>query len=221
MRGYRQVGILVAALAILAVLALLSGCTSKCRPESTVQEKPVTQTVELYADEPYNETETRVVGQKCIDRVYSEMNNSRFNISMAPKEWLGDETIGASGRVRRVVTVFNALDETDAVYLDKIYLYNGTEIRRSTNPMMFLVEPKSTRTLYFMWDTQYDPLKDVQAAFTNNTENLGFETTTARLCINQTEKYNVTKYRKVVVGTEEEITGYDKTVRVKLDRNCK
>ena len=86
--------------------------------------------------------------------------------------------------------------------------------------MMFLVDPKSSRTLYVMWDTQYDPLKDVTVVFTNNTEYLGVETTTMRMCINQTEKYNVTKYNKVKTGTTEEVQGYDNVVKVKLKKKC-
>ncbi len=217
MRGFRHASILAA---VMLIFLLLYGCTDNCAPEKYVDERVVTQTTDLYADEPYTVTEIRVVGQKCIERHYSDMNDSRFNLSIGPREWIGDAVKGASGKVRRVVTVFNALDEIDAVYLDKVYKYNGTETKRSRTPMMFLVDPKSTRKLFFLWDTQYDPLKDITAEFTNNTEQIGFKTQVVKMCINQTEKYNVTKYRKVVSGTQEKIIGTDKVVKVKLKRGC-
>ncbi|MBI5880837.1 hypothetical protein HZB90_01775, partial [archaeon] len=137
------------------------------------------------------------------------------------KEWIKQPPIvNETNYLRRVVTIFNGRDEVDAVYLDKIYLYDGNETKRSKTPMMFLVEPKESRTLYVMWDTQYDPLKDVTVGFTNNTEYLGVETTTMRMCINETEKYNTTKYKKVKTGTTEEVQGYDNVVKVKLKKKC-
>jgi hypothetical protein len=218
MRWFRQVGILVA---IALIALLLSGCAGNCAPEKTYEKRPITQRIELFSEEPYVEQETRVTGQKCIERTYSELNDSRFNISIGEKEWLKKPpVVNETNYVRRIATIFNGLDETDAIYLDKIYLYNGTETKRSKTPMMFLVEPKASRTLYVMWDTQYDPLKDVTVGFTNNTGELGFETTTMRMCINETERYNVTKYRKVKTGTTEEVQGYDNVVRVKLKKKC-
>jgi|GEM_PF-6010893 len=220
MRGFRRVEILVLLLCIVALMTV-AGCTKTCPPEKTYEKREMTKTVEMYAEEPYTTQETKVTGQKCIERHYSEMNDSRFNISIDEKEWLGQPPIpGQTNYVRRVVNVFNGRDEVDAVYLDKIYLYNSTEVKRSKTPMMFLVDPKSTRTLYVMWDTQYDPLKDVTVDFTNNTEYLGFETTIMRMCYNETESYNVTKHRQVVTGTTEEVTGYDNVVKVKLKKKC-
>ena len=163
--------------------------------------------------------ETRVVGEECIERHYSTLNDSKFNLSVGEAEWLKQPpVVGETNYVRRVATIFNGLDEVDTVWLDKIYLYNGTETKRSKHPMMYLVDPKSTRTLYVMWDTQYDPLKDVTIDFTNNTEQTGVETTVFRLCVNQTETVNVTKHRKVLTGSTEEVVGYDEVVRVKLPR---
>lgn len=210
----------VAVLAILLFLvATVCGCSAPRELKRSVEQRPIVEQVNLYADEPYIVQESRVVGQNCIERHYSELNNSRFNISIGEKEWLIQPPIeGQTNYLRRVVTVFNALDEVDTVWLDKIYLYNGTETKRSRHPMKFLVEPRSTRTLYVMWDTQYDPLKDVVVGFTNNTEETGFETTVMRMCINKTETVNVTKYKKVISGTEDKIVGYDNYVKVKLDR---
>ncbi|MBN1544071.1 hypothetical protein JW898_01260 [Candidatus Woesearchaeota archaeon] len=220
MRGFRRVEILVLLLCIAALLTL-SGCTNSCPPEKTYEKREIKNTVQLYSEEPYISEETRVTGQKCVERHYSEMNDSRFNMSIAEKEWLRQPPVpGETNNLRRIVTVFNGRDEVDAVYLDKIYLYDGQETKRSKTPMMFLVEPKSTRTLYVMWDTQYDPLKDVTVDYTNNTEMLGFETTIMRMCYNETEKVNVTKYRKVAAGTTEEVTGYDSFVKVKLRKKC-
>jgi hypothetical protein len=219
MRGYRHVWFLV--VFILIIGTALSGCSSKCAPDKTYEKRANVQTVEKYADEPYTVSETKVVGEKCIERHYSEMNDSRFNLSIGDIEWLKQPPVeGETNYLRRVVVVHNARNETDAVYLDKIYLYNGTETKRSKTPMMFLVEPKTSRTLYFMWDTQYDKLKDLTADFTNNTEQLGFTKKIMRMCYNETEKVNLTKYRKVVTGTSEEVTGYDDVVRVKLKKDC-
>jgi hypothetical protein len=218
MRGFRQVGILVA---LVLIILIVAGCSNKCAPTKTYEKRPVTNTVELFSEEPYTVQETRVTGQKCIERDYSEMNNSRFNISIEEKEWLRQPPVmNETNNLRRIVTIFNGLDEIDAVYLDKVYLYDGNETKRSKTPMMFLVDPKSSRTLYVMWDTQYDPLKDVTVEFTNNTAYLGFETTTMRMCINETEKYNTTEYRKIKTGTTEEVQGYNNVVKVKLNKKC-
>jgi hypothetical protein len=220
MRGFRHAWILAIVLLIILILTV-TGCSKTCAPESTREERPITRTVEIYAEEPYTVQENKVVEEKCIERHYSDMNDSKFSLSIGEKEWIGKPLIvGQTNYLRRIVTVFNGRDEVDAVYLDKIYLYDGEETKRSEHPMMFLVEPKSTRKLFVMWDTQYDPLKDVTIDFTNNTEELGFTTDIMRLCYNQTEQVNVTKYRKVVTGTEEEITGYDSVVKVKLKRDC-
>ncbi len=198
----------------------LAGCEKTGMHVKTLEKRPITETVEMYSEEPYTTTETRVVGEKCIERHYSDMNDSKFNLSIGEKEWLTQPPVpGQTNYVRRVVNIHNGREEVDAIYLDKIYLYDGEETRRSKHPMMFLVEPQSTRTLYVMWDTQYDPLKDVTVDFTNNTEETGYETKVFRLCINQTEKVNVTKYRKVVSGTTEEVTGYEEVLRVELPRN--
>ncbi|MBW2971476.1 hypothetical protein KY359_00425 [Candidatus Woesearchaeota archaeon] len=219
MRGFRRVDILVVVLLTALALAACSGCAEKKPIVTKLDKRPITQTVEIYAEEPYTVQESRVTGQKCIERHYSEMNDSRFNMSIAEKEWVRQPPVpGETNNLRRIVTIFNARDEVDAVYLDKIYLYDGKETKRSKTPMMFLVDPKSTRTLYVMWDTQYDPLKDVTVDYTNNTEVLGFETTIMRMCYNETEDFNVTKYRKVVTGTTEEVVGYDEVVRVKLPK---
>jgi hypothetical protein len=219
MRGFRQVGVL--AIVLFVVILIVSGCSSGPRGLKTSQEsRPLVETVDVFADEPYTVQEKRVVGENCIERKYSEMNDSRFRISMDETEWIDNPPVlGESNDVRRVVTIFNERDEIDAVYLDKVYVYNGTEIRRSKHPMMFLVDPKSSRKLYFVWHTQYDPLKDVQAAFTNNTEELGFTTRIMRMCVNETETVNVTKTKKVLVGTEEEVVGYDNYVKVELERH--
>ncbi|MBW2996877.1 hypothetical protein KY349_00895 [Candidatus Woesearchaeota archaeon] len=197
----------------------MAGCSAPRELKRSVEQRPVVEKVELYADEPYIVQESRVVGQNCVERHYSEINNSRFNVSFGEKEWLMQPPVdGQTNYLRRVVTVFNALNEIDTIYLDKVYLYNGTETKRSRHPMKFLVDPRSTRTLYVMWDTQYDPLKDVVVDFTNNTEETGFETRIMRLCVNETSTVNITKYKKVVTGTEEKVIGYDNYVKVKLDR---
>jgi hypothetical protein len=221
MRGFRQAGIL-AVMLMLATL-LIAGCGNKCLPSKSYEQRPLIETVELYSDEPYTVEEIRVVGQKCVEKDYSEFSKSQemFKLSMSNKEWIGKPTIpGQTNQVRRIATIFNGGDELDAVYLDKIYLYNGTETKRSKHPMMFLVDPKTSRNLYVVWDTQFDPLKDVTMDFTNNSAELGVETTTMRLCYNETEKYNTTKYRKVLTGTKEELNGYDNVVKVKLNRKC-
>lgn len=217
MGGFRHVAIL--AILFFLVAGLLTGCSAPRELKRSVEQRPVVEQVELYGEVPYTVQESRVVGQNCVERHYSELNNSRFNVSFGEKEWLMQPPVeGQTNYLRRVVTVFNALDEIDTIYLDKIYLYNGTETKRSKHPMKFLVEPRSTRTLYVMWDTQYDPLKDVVVGFTNNTEETGFETSIMRLCVNETETVNITKYQKVVTGTEEKVIGYDNYVKVKLDR---
>jgi hypothetical protein len=218
MRGFRQVGILAIVLLIILII-LISGCSEKGKLVKTYERRPVTEKIDLYAEEPYTVSETKVIGQDCIERHHSELNDSRFNMSIGDKEWLGQPPVlGESNHLRRIVTIFNGIDEIDAIYLDKIYLYDGVETKRSRTPMMFLVDPLSTRTLYVLWDTQYDPLKDVTVEFTNNTEQLGYRTSIQRLCVNQTEDVDVTKYKKVVTGTTEEVTGYDEVVRVKLPR---
>ena len=97
-----------------------------------------------------------------------------------------------------------------------MYYFKGEETKRSRNPMMFLVEPKSTRRLYVMWDTQYHPGKDVKIEFTNKTEELGFKTTIMRLCFNETETVDITKYKKVQVGEEEIVEGVEEVKRVLL-----
>jgi hypothetical protein len=221
MRGFRRV--VCAVVALLLIALILTGCagTKTCKPEKVYEKKPIMQTFETYAEEPYTEEQTKSVGQKCVERHYSELNESKFSLSVGEPEWLGQPPVlGESNNIRRIVTIFNARDEIDIVYLDKIYLYNGTETKRSKTPMKFMIDPKSSRTLYVLWDTQYDPLKDVTLDFTNNTELLGFETTIMKMCVNETEKVNVTKYRKVVASSSEEIVGYDSTVKVKLPRKC-
>jgi hypothetical protein len=221
MRGSRQAGI-AAVMLILAAL-LIAGCSNKCAPSKTSEQRPITETVELYDDVPYVVEDIRITGQKCIEKDYSEFGKSQenFKLSMSNKEWIGKPTIpNQTNQVRRIATIFNSGDEIDSVYLDKIYVYNGTEIRRSKHPMMFMVDPKASRNLYVVWDTQFDILKDVTMDFTNNSAELGVETTTMRLCYNETEKFNTTKYKKVMTGTKEEIKGYDNVVKVKLNKDC-
>lgn len=217
MRGFRQVGILAIA-AMLVLIIVLTGCEKTGMSVSTVERRPIVDTVELYGEEPYTVTETLVVGEKCVERHTSELNDSRFNLSIDDAEWIGEKIPGETNYLRRKVHIYNGLDEIDTVWLDKIYLYDGTETKRSRTPMKFLVDPKSVRTLYVMWNTQYDPLKDVTVDFTNNTEYAGYETHVFRLCVNETEKVNTTEYRKIVTGTAEEVVGYDEVVRVKLPR---
>lgn len=221
MRGFRHEGILAVALLIATLtLQCISGCSTGPRIVQTSQESvPLVETVDVYAEQPYTVQEKRVVGEECIERHYSELNDSRFRISMSDPEWIGEPVPGESNHLRRVVKVHNERDELDAVYLDKVYLYDGEEIKRSENPMMFLVDPKSSITLFFVWHTQYDPLKDVQAAFTNKTEQLGFTTRIMRVCYNQTETVNITKTRKVLVGTEDKVVGHDNYVKVELERS--
>jgi hypothetical protein len=224
MRGFRQEAILAIAVIIILMLSL-SGCTKTCTPEKAYEKRPITTSVETFSEEPYTVTETKVIGEKCIERNYSEeegeISDSRFNISIGPKEWVGKPTIpGETNYLRRVVKIYNGLDKIDQTYIDKIYLYNGTETFRSKNPMMFMVDPKSTRTLYVMWNTQYDPLKDVTVDFTNNTERTGKTITTMRMCYNETEKVNTTQYKKISTGSVEQVKGYNDVVKVKLKRNC-
>jgi hypothetical protein len=225
MRGFRQEGILVAMLttALIIAMLMLSGCGGSCPPTKSYEQRPITDTVELYSEEPYTVEEIKVVGEKCIEKEYGEFSTSQanFKLSMSNKEWIGKPTIpNQTNQVRRIATIFNGGDELDSVYLDKIYLYNGTEIKRSKHPMMFRVDPQTSRNLYVVWDTQFDPLKDITMDFTNNSAELGVETTTMRLCYNETEKYNTTKYKKVLTGTKEELKGYDNVVKVKLNRKC-
>lgn len=218
MRGFRQVGILAVVLIVVSII-FLTGCEKTGMSVSTVEQRPITETIELYGEEPYTVTETRVVGQKCVERHTSKMNDSRFNISIDDAEWIGQPpVIGETNYVRRQVHIYNGLDEIDTIWLDKIYLYDGVETKRSKNPMKFLVDPKSVRTLYVMWDTQYDPLKDVTVDFTNNTEATGYVVNVFKLCINETEKVEKTEYRQIVTGTTEEVTGYDEVLKVKLPR---
>jgi hypothetical protein len=202
------------------LLTVLSGCSAPTgNAVKTVRQIPVTNTVELYSDEAYTVTESKVVGRNCIERVWSEVNDSRFNISIGEKEWLGQPpVVGETNYVRRVVQIYNGKNEIDTIWLDKIYLYDGKETRRSKNPMMFLIDPKSTRTLYVMWDTQYDPLKDITIDFTNQTEELGFETRTSRVCYDEKQDFNTTKYRKVKTGEKEEVVEYNEVVRVTLPK---
>ena len=214
---FRRVGVL--AIVFFIACLILTGCSGKPRTlEKSFEQVPITETRDVYADEQYTVQENQVVGEKCIERHYSELNNSRFNISIGEKEWLGEPIVGETNYVRRIVTVFNGLDEIDTIYLDKVYLYDKEETKRSKNPMKFLVDPKSTRKLYVMWNTQYDPLKDITIDLTNNTEQIGITTNIMRMCYNETEAINVTKTRKVVVGQEEEVVGYDNYVKVKLER---
>ncbi|MFH1063787.1 MAG: hypothetical protein V1729_01765 [Candidatus Woesearchaeota archaeon] len=203
-------------------MILIAGCGSNsCGPEKVYEKRAITKTVEKYIDEQYVVQENKVIGEKCVEQHYSEMNNSRFSISVEEPEWVSKPLIpGETNYLRRVINIFNSLDEIDAIYLDKIYLYNQTETKRSKTPLMFLVDPKSIRTLYVMWNTQYDPLKDVTVDVTNNTEAIGFETRIMRICYNETEQVNVTKYKRVLDDTEEQITGYDDVVKVKLNRKC-
>ena len=217
MGGFRHVSVL--AILLIIAFALISGCDeSQKKLEVSNEQREITQTKNIYAEEQYTVQENRIIGEKCIERHYSELNNSRFRLSHSEPDWVGEPIMGESNYLRRVATVFNALDEIKMIYVDKIYLYNGTEIKRSKNPMKFMVDPKSTRTLYVVWNTQYDPLKDVMLDFTNKTEQLGFETSIMRMCYNETENFNVTKTREILIGTEEEVIGYDKFVKVKLER---
>ncbi len=217
----RQVGKIVLVLTIVSLL-ILTGCgTDNCDPDKSYEQIPQIKTVELYEDQPYTTQEYEVVGKKCLSRDYSELNNSRFSVSLGPPEWLTQPpVVGQTNYLRRVVKVYNAINEIDTIYLDKIYLYDGEETKRSRHALKFLVEPKSVRTLYVMWDTQYDPLKDVVVDFSNNTAELGFETSTMQLCINETKAINVTKYNKVKTGEKVETEGYRDLIRVKLKREC-
>jgi hypothetical protein len=220
--GVRQYSIL-AVLAILSILLVLSGCggvTGNCVKEIVVDERPIINTIELYADEPYTVQETRVVGEKCIEKHYSEMNDSQFTITHGDKEWVEEPaTWGETNHLRRIAKIYNGRDEIDAVYVDKVYFFKGEETKRSRHAMMFLIEPKTTRELYVMWDTQYHPDKDIKLEFTNHTDELGFETTVMKMCYNETEKVNVTEYRKVKTGETEQVEGYETVKRVVLD--CK
>lgn len=222
--GVRQYSALTGVALIIAfiLLVVVSGCSSGITGSAVrdvvVEKRPIVNTIETYSDEPYTVQETRVVGEKCIERHYSELNDSKFTITNEDPEWLEQPaTWGKTNYLRREVKVHNGLDEIDAIYLDKVYYFKGEETKRSRRAMMFLVEPKSTRTLYAMWDTQYHPDKDVRLEFTNKTEQLGFETTIMKMCYNETEKVNVTKYRKVLTGQVEEVQGYEEVKRVMLN----
>lgn len=222
MRGFRysSISVSLAAVVLFLIFVLISGCAGeKGSPVKTVEHREITETTDIYQDEPYTVQETRVVGENCIERHYSELNDSRFNISIGDPEWLGDKIFGETDYVRRIVQIYNARDEVDTIYLDKIYLYDGLETKRAKHPMMFLIDPKSTRTLYVMWDTQYDPKKDVSIDISNNTAELGFETHVMRICYDETETVNVTKYRKVKTGEQEQVVEYQEYTRVKLPSN--
>ncbi len=79
MRGFRHVMVLVGVLFIILIL-ILTGCSqSGVRLKTTVDKRPITRTIELYAEEPYTVQENRIVAENCIERHYSEMNDSRFN----------------------------------------------------------------------------------------------------------------------------------------------
>jgi hypothetical protein len=207
---------------VLLLLASLTACSGSCPPTSSksYETRDITEKVDIYADEPYITQETRTIGKKCIERNFTELDDSRFNISISPAEWLDPPVPGLTNNIRRTIIIFNPRDVVDAIYLDKVYLYGGVETKRSKTPLMFLVDPKASRTLYVMWDTQYDPLKDVTVALTNNTEYLGLQTTTLSFCYNETEKFNITKHEKVFKGSREELKGQEKIVKVKLNRNC-
>lgn len=207
---------------VLLILTSLTACSNSCPPTSSksYETRALTETVDIYADEPYIVQEIRTTGKKCIERNFTELDDSRFNISISPAEWLDLPIPGLTNHIRRTITIFNPRGMVDAIYLDKVYLYGGVETKRSKTPLMFLVDPKASRTLYVMWDTQYDTLKDITVALTNNTEYLGLPTTTLSFCYNETEKFNVTKYKKVFKESREELKGQEKIVKVKLNRNC-
>jgi hypothetical protein len=212
---------LVSILLILTTMLLaITGCgspTGNGIKEIRTIERPISNTIELYEDRPYDVQETQVVGEDCIERHYSELNNSKLTIIHEEKEWVRQPPVpGETNNLRRVALIHNGLDEIDAIYLDKIWLYDGKETKRSKHPLMFLIDPQSTRKLYVMWDTQYDPLKDTMVVFSNNTEEIGYETRIMRMCINETEEVTVTKYKQEKTGEVEQIEGYDVVTRVDL-----
>jgi len=218
MRGYRQA---ISAVLTVITLLLILGCAQECPYEKSYETRQITETVNVYGEESYIVQETKVIGQKCIEREYNEFSDSVFNVSIEDKEWVSQPPVlGETNYLRRVINVYNALDEIDTVYLDKIYLYNGSETKRSRTPMKFLVEPKSTRKLYFVWNTQYDPLKDVSAEFSESETESDSEEEVFLMCYNETEQVNVTKYRKIIAGTEEKVVGEDSAINVKLNRKC-
>ena len=221
--GVRHTGFLyiAAAFMIIGILLISTGCgkiTGNSVRTVSVEKRPIVNTVEQYEEQPYTEQETRIVGETCIERHYSEMNDSQFTIVHEDKEWVEQPAAwGQSNHLRRVVLIHNARDELDAVYVDKVYYFKGNETKRSRHPMMFMVDPKSTRKLYVMWDTQYHPDKDVKLEFTNHTDELGFDVDIMRMCYNETETVNVTKYKKVLTGIVEEVGGYEDVTRVVLE----
>ncbi|MFC1741180.1 hypothetical protein ACFL3V_01445 [Nanoarchaeota archaeon] len=220
MRGFRHVSSGLVVLALALVLLILSGCGSNsCAPDKSYETREITQTVDVYADESYTVQEERLVGEKCTERNYTVVNSrhNEFNMSLGEQEWVSKPLIkGQTNYLRRIVTIWNPHDTLKSVYVDKVYWYNGSVTKRSRNPMMLLVDPKTSRETIVFWDTQYDPLLDVTLEFANTTR----EIKTERTCVNETEIVDLTKSRKVHSGTQDEVTGYDNIVKVKLKRDC-
>lgn len=204
---------------LLAVVILIAGCAPQnLIKDIEVRRIPLIDTATIFEDQPYTETETKITGQKCIEKEYTPQitDATEFLLSHDAKEWVTEPgVLGETNQLRRVAHIYNGLNVIKTVYVDKVYFYNGTETKRSTNPMKFLIDPKQTRDLFVMWDTQYDPLKDVKLDLTNTTSKV--ETNIIRICYNETEKVDVTKYKKINAGESETIVGYSEIERVNLN----
>ncbi len=220
-------------IALLIVSLTLTGC-GKCtinKEKSTVL-KEIKQVAPRIETQAYTVTEKRTEKKCHTETINPEKNEEieipwgKFLIKLGPKEWLDTPLVeGKTNWIRREMTVYNGYDELKMVYLDKIDYYNGTEVKRSKNPMKLLVEPHSSRIVPLMKDTQYDPLVDIGADFTNNTEKTGMPKntllpTTKEVCEDVVKEEQVEKYRNISKGTKEVVMGYTEMLRVKLTKEC-
>jgi hypothetical protein len=145
---------IIAASFLILITLLMAGCaTYDPIKDIEIRRNPLIETFSITEQQPYTESEIRVVGEECIEREYEPTitDETKFMLSHDPKEWVTEPgVLGETNQVRRVANVYNGLDTVRMVYVNKVYYYNNTIFKVSENPLHFLVEPKTTRNLFVL-----------------------------------------------------------------------
>ena len=204
--------IIMLVIILLFSLTTLSGCGKDCVYENIkyYEKIPLTSMEFDYNLVEYNYT-APVVKTTCNNRIEKYPN---FLVDYGKKEWLfNTTTIGMSNTIRREIKIFNKLSTISRVKIDKIYLIKGKEYERSTNPMYFNIDPASSRKLYVIWNTVYNPNSDVTIEILNQQSKI------ITNCTNTTTYSNKVGTRKVPTSTKT-ITGYSTVFKTRKEKIC-
>ncbi|MFQ5474382.1 MAG: hypothetical protein ACE5DM_00970, partial [Candidatus Nanoarchaeia archaeon] len=86
----------------------------------------------------------------------------KYDVSYDDPFWLDDPVIGEPNTLKRTAYIHNYENTRGNFGFDMIYLVDGEIIERTLNPSMSWVEKDGVRRLFLLWNTEYDPKKDVR-----------------------------------------------------------